>query len=263
MTDFMTIDNDHLECAWWGKPRADGTAIVMLHEGLGCVELWRDIPHLLAEATGLPVFAYTRAGYGRSSPIALPRPMDYLDHESFHILPRVLEAAGIERAALVGHSDGGTIALMAAGRPDLKQKVASITSLAAHVFVEDITIAGLDDIRRAFAETNLRARLIRYHGDNVDCAFHGWNDIWLDPAFRDWNIEHLLHMVTAPSMIIQGEDDEYATPAQVEAIAAGLSGPVETWMVPGSGHAPHLDAKTVVLDRMARFITMNLAFCSA
>lgn len=263
MTDFLTVDNDHLEYKWWGEPRADGKAIVMLHEGLGCIALWRDVPDLLAKATGLPVFAYTRAGYGPSSPISLPRPHDYLGHESFHVLPRVLDAAGITEADLVGHSDGGTIALMAAASPGIQDRVSSIVSLAAHVFVEDVTLAGLEDARRAYEETNLRDRLTRYHGDNVDCAFYGWNDTWLDPAFRDWNIEHLLHMVTAPSLIIQGEDDEYATPAQVEAIAAGLSGPVETWMVPGAGHMPHLDTKSDVLDRMAKFITLDRALCSA
>ncbi len=227
MTDYFTVNGSRLEVAWAGTPRADGVAIVLLHEGLGSVALWRDFPDALAERTGLPVLTYSRAGYGWSDPVTFPRPLTYLDHEAEVILPGMLDAAGIARAVLV--------------------------SMAAHVFLEEITLAGLEVARDAYENRNLRSRLARWHGANVDCAFYGWNETWLDPAFRDWNMEHRLPHVTAPALIVQGEDDEYGTPAQVEAIAVGVSGPVETWMIPDCGHAPYQDARNAVLDRIAAF----------
>lgn len=263
MTDFLDVDGTRLEVKWWGKPGSDGKAIVLLHEGLGCVAMWRDVPERLADATGLPVFAYSRAGYGKSAPAMIPRPFDYLDRESYEILPHVLEQAGIRNASIIGHSDGGHIALMAAAHPTARARISRIVTLAAHAFIEDITVSGLLEVRKAYGETRLRDKLGELHGENVDTVFYGWNDIWTDPAFRNWSLEPLLSAVDVPVMVIQGSEDEYATTAQVDAIASGVSGPVETWLVPGSRHAPHLDNTDAVLDRITGFVTETRVPCSA
>ncbi|RMF11987.1 MAG: alpha/beta hydrolase [Alphaproteobacteria bacterium] len=258
MTDFLDANGTRLEYAWWGTPRNDGAAIVLLHEGLGCLDLWREFPEALAAWSGLPVFAYSRAGYGRSDPVPLPRPRSYLHDEARQVLPHVLEAAGIARAVLVGHSDGGSIALIAAASEDLKDQICGVVTIAAHVFVEDITVRGVQAARQAFLRGDLRRPLARWHGDNVAIAFHGWNDTWLDPAFGDWNIEELLPRITAPSLVIQGSEDQYGSPAQVAAIAAGVAGPVQTWLVEGAGHAPHQDRTDAMLDRIASFAEQHL-----
>jgi pimeloyl-ACP methyl ester carboxylesterase len=230
----------------------DAPTLVLLHEGLGCVGLWKDFPDRLAKATGLGVFLWSRAGFGRSDPIALPRPLDYLERET-ELIPEVLAAAGIGPAVLVGHSDGGTIALLhaASGRED---GLVGVVTMAAHVFVEDVTITGIRETKRAWEEGDLRDRLARWHGANVDAAFHGWCDVWLDPAFRGWNIERHLSAVRVPVLAIQGAEDQYGTPAQVEAIASQVSGPAEALLLPGAGHAPHLDQPDAMIEAISRFV---------
>jgi pimeloyl-ACP methyl ester carboxylesterase len=201
---FLTVDGVRLEYRRiFPDPQRLGSPMLMLlHEGLGCVGLWKDFPDRLAKATGLGVFLWSRAGFGRSDPIALPRPLDYLERET-ELIPEVLAAAGIGPAVLVGHSDGGTIALVhaASGRAE---SLEGIVTMAAHVFVEDVTIAGIRETKRAWEEGGLRDRLARWHGANVDAAFHGWCDVWLDPAFRGWNIERHLSAVRVPVLAIQG-----------------------------------------------------------
>ena len=234
------------------RQRPGSPTLVLLHEGLGCVGLWKDFPERLARATGLGVFLWSRAGFGRSDPIALPRPLDYLEQET-PMVGEVLAAAGIERSILVGHSDGGTIALLhaAGGRAD---GTLAVVTMAAHVFVEDVTIAGIRETKRAWEEGDLRDRLARWHGANVDGAFYGWCDVWLDPAFRDWNIEAHLPGVRVPVLAMQGADDQYGTPAQVEAIARQVSGPSEALLLPGAGHSPHLDQPDFVIGAISRFL---------
>jgi len=249
--DFMTIGGCRLEYAWYGDAGAKGPALVFLHEGLGSVGLWRDAPETLARLTGRRAFAYSRAGYGRSDPAPLPRPATYHEPEAFDVLPAVLDAAGIRAAILIGHSDGGTIALLAAGRDT---RIKGVVTMAAHVFNEEVTLQGIRDARRAWDETGLRDKLARYHGANVDIAFHGWNDTWQRPDFRDWNVERHLSAVTSPVLVVQGLDDQYGTEAQVDAIAAGVSGRAETLLIPGCGHAPHQEAPRTLFPEIARFV---------
>jgi pimeloyl-ACP methyl ester carboxylesterase len=198
------------------------------------------------------VFLWSRAGFGQSDPVALPRPLDYLERES-ELISEVLAVAGIGPAVLIGHSDGGTIALLhaASGRED---SLVGVVTIAAHVFVEDVTIAGIRETKRAWEEGDLRDRLVRWHGANVDAAFHGWCDVWLDPAFRGWNIERQLSAVRVPVLAIQGAEDQYGTPAQVEAIRSQVSGPAEALLLPGAGHAPHLDQPDMLIEAISRFV---------
>jgi pimeloyl-ACP methyl ester carboxylesterase len=217
-------------------------AIVLLHEGLGSIGLWRDVPRALHDATGRRTVAYSRAGYGRSGPVPLPRPLTYMHHEADVVLPALFTALGIERPVLVGHSDGASIALLAAGAG---LPVAALVLLAPHVIVEGVSVAAIAAARAAYAETDLRDRLARHH-DDVDVAFRGWNDAWLDPAFRDWNITDRLPGITAPMLVIQGADDPYGTTRQLDLIEAGVRGPFERLVLPGVGHAPHLEDEATV-----------------
>ncbi len=227
------------------------TTLVFLHEGLGSVGQWRDFPSLLCEKTGLPALVYDRWGYGKSDPFTLPRLKGYLHDEALLGLPAVLDVCGIGRAILVGHSDGGSIALIyASTRPE---RVRAVITEAAHVFVENVTLEGIREAVSAYESTDLVKRLARYHGDKTDLVFHGWADTWLSPEFRDWNIEDVLPGVRCPVLVIQGIDDQYGTPAQVNAIARQVSGEATPLLVK-CGHIPHAEARDEVLEEMARFI---------
>jgi pimeloyl-ACP methyl ester carboxylesterase len=229
--------------------RSHRPTLVLLHEGLGSVSAWRDFPDALAMRTGCPVLLYSRAGHGGSPPPDTPRGVRFMHDEATAVLPELLGRCHVNTPVLIGHSDGGSIALLyAATRP-----TRGLVLLAPHVFVEDCSIASITRMRELYATTDLRARLARHHAD-VDAAFHGWNDVWLDPAFRQWNIEGYLPAVTCPVLVLQGEDDEYGTRAQVDAIAAQVSGPVDVELLPRCGHAPHRDQLEKVLDRIAGFI---------
>ena len=223
---------------------------MLLHEGLGSIGLWRRVPATLHDATGRRTVTYSRAGYGRSGPVALPRPLTYMHHEADVVLPALLAALGIERPVLVGHSDGASIALLAAGDGLL---VSALVVLAPHVVVEDVSVTAIAAARTAYADTDLRERLARHH-DHVDVAFCGWNDAWLDPRFRDWDITDRLPGITAPVLAIQGADDPYGTTRQLDLIAAGVRGPFERLVLPGVGHAPHLEAGAAVLAAIAAVI---------
>ncbi len=250
---FLDIAGERLEWAGWGPPPDEAPTLVFLHEGLGCVALWRDFPERLAALTGWGAFAYSRSGYGRSSPCALPRPLTYMHREGEEILPAVLEAAGIRSYVHVGHSDGGSIALIHAGhkqRPGLH----GLITEAAHVFNEDICVRAIQSIRERFEAHDLRARLAKYHGDNTDCAFFGWCDAWLDPGFLAWNLETYLPDVRVPWLVIQGADDDYGTLAQVDAIERKAAGPCERFVPDGCRHAPHVDRPDLLLERMATFV---------
>jgi len=251
--EFLTVDGVCLECRWIRVGGEDRPVLVFLHEGLGCVALWRDVPDRIARATGCDAFVWSRAGYGRSDACALPRPVRFMHEEGLNTLERVLDAAGIGRAILIGHSDGGSISLIHCGGTPA-QRIVGLVTLAAHVFNEDLCVRSIEEVREAYATSDLRERLARHHGDNVDCAFRGWNDVWLHPDFRHWNLEEFLPGITVPALVIQGADDKYGTPAQAEAIARQIGGPVEKWMVPGCGHSPHIDAGDVVAERIAEFV---------
>ncbi|MEO7038420.1 MAG: alpha/beta hydrolase [Candidatus Elarobacter sp.] len=231
----------------------DRATIVMLHEGLGSVAMWRDLPQRLAELTRRSVVAYSRYGYGGSDPLAEKREPGYMHDEAQRVLPELLAALRIERPVLFGHSDGASIALIFAGT--YPGAVAALVLEAPHVFVEEITVHSIEAARDAWATTALRERLARYH-DDVAGAFHGWNDIWLDPRFRDWNIEAVAGRVRVPTLIVQGDADEYGTAAQVKRIAAVIPG-AETLLVPQAGHSPHRDAPDAVLARVAAFVEQH------
>lgn len=255
----FAIDNSRLEWRRIRPPSSrddlDRPTLVLLHEGLGCCALWRAFPSALVRRTGMAAFAYSRAGYGRSSPGRRPLPLDYHRSEALEVLPKVLAAAGISRPVLIGHSDGGTMALIyaSAARPPPP----AVVTMAAHVFVEELTLQGIEAAREAFTTTELRQRLSIYHGDNVDSAFWGWCDAWLSPPFRAWNVEDVLPAIPCPLLVIQGADDHYGTAAQVEAIAGQVSGPAEPLILPQCGHAPHLEQPERTCTAIAEFLAAH------
>jgi pimeloyl-ACP methyl ester carboxylesterase len=241
-----------LEAEWHGPSPDAAPTLVLLHEGLGCVAMWKDFPRMLAERTGYGVLVYSRPGYGGSDPVSLPRPLTYMHDEADTILPAVLDQAGIRKAILVGHSDGGSIATIYAGsRQDFR--VRGLALLAPHFFVEDISVASIAAAREAYEHGDLRARLARYHGENVDVAFSGWNRAWLDPAFRAWRIDDALAHVRVPILILQGLDDQYGTVAQLELAERDTYCPVETLLLDRCGHAPQTDRPEVTLEAIVDF----------
>ncbi|MGH8799919.1 MAG: alpha/beta fold hydrolase [Casimicrobiaceae bacterium] len=226
--------------------------MVFLHEGLGSVALWKDFPARVARATGCAALVYSRPGYGRSSAATLPRRPDYMHVEALAVLPGLLDHVGIDDPVLVGHSDGASIALLHAGsglRP-----VRAIIALAPHVFVEDVSLASIAQARRIYRTTDFRSRLARYHAD-ADATFRGWNDIWLAPAFRRWNIEDCLPRVRCPVLLIQGRDDEHGTSAQLDAIERQAGGSVTRVELPDCRHSPHRDQADATLEAIAGFIS--------
>lgn len=227
--------------------------LVFLHEGLGSIGQWRDFPEKVCAATGCRALVYDRWGHGGSDPLTEPRKPGYLHDEALISLSEVLAQCEIEKPVLVGHSDGGSIALIFAGA--CPQKVAGVITEAAHVFVEDITVEGIKRVVDTYETTELKERLARFHGHNTGLMFRGWSDIWLSPDFRDWNIEKYLPGITCPLLIIQGKDDEYGTPAQVEAIAGKAAGTSRRVLIDGCGHIPHLQARERVLSEMVNFIS--------
>lgn len=245
----LTLVEGCVEASWWG-PASSLMPVVLLHEGLGSVSTWRDFPQALAASTGRRVMAYSRFGHGDSDPPPARQTIDFM-HEEARMLPAILDAAGIPRAHLLGHSDGGSIALIAAA--EHPARVDTLLLEAPHVFVEDVSVASIVQTTAAFRETDLRERLARHHRD-VDLAFFGWSDVWLDPAFRQWNLEGFLPAVSCPMLLVQGEADEYGTLAQVDAIASQVRGPVERLVLPDCGHAPHRDQRDRVISAMAAFL---------
>jgi len=241
-----------LETAWWGAPPAEAPTIVLLHEGLGCVSLWRGFPARLAAATGLGVFAYSRFGYGRSDPEPLPWPPTYMHREATDVLPRVLAEAGIGRHVLLGHSDGASIAAIHAGaapRPGL----CGLVLIAPHFFVEDAGLASIVAIRAQYGAGGLRARLARHHAD-PDNAFHGWNGAWTNPEFRTWNILDSVPRIAVPTLLLQGTEDAYGSAEQLHAAARAARAPAETLLIDGTGHAPHLERTEDALAAVSGFL---------
>ncbi len=250
---FLDAGGHRLEYGWFRPDSSapDAPVLVLLHEGLGSLGLWKQFPGLLAQATRCPVLAYSRYGYGKSDRLTAPRAVDYMHREALGVLPDVLAQLGIDNPILVGHSDGASIALIHAGAGGLP--VRGVVAMAPHVFVEDITVASIAEAKVAFETTDLPQKLGRYHDDAVS-TFRGWNDIWLHPDFRRWNIEEVLADIRCPVLLIQGKDDQYGTLLQVEAIARQVSGPVETRVLPECAHSPHVDQKQATLDAIAAFV---------
>lgn len=237
-TGFLDIDGLRLEMARTG-PKT-GPQLVLLHEGLGCVALWRDLPQRLAEATGLGVLAWSRAGYGHSDPVPLPWPLDYMTQEATQVLGRVLDAAAVDDCILIGHSDGATIVAEHLGRTSAPGVRGGVL-IAPHFFTEPDQLRAIDATRTAFETGPLRHKLARYHR-HVDCAFRGWSGAWLAPGFRHWNVEQVIDGISVPLLTVQGEADPYGSLRQVRCVADRAAGPVETLILPGVGHAPHRQA---------------------
>jgi pimeloyl-ACP methyl ester carboxylesterase len=239
----LTLDGAELEFVRVPARRRDVPSLVFLHEGLGSAALWRDLPESLAARTGAEAIVYSRRGNGFSTPIAQPRRPSYMHDEAIDVLPRLLDVLRVREAILFGHSDGASIAIVfAAEQP---QAVRALVLEAPHLFVEPISVASIAAIRTQYETTALRERMSRYHAD-VDKTFYGWNDIWLAPDFADWNIEAYAARVRAPVLTLQGVDDEYGTPAQMDAMAGRASGPVDRVLLAGCGHSPHRDRRELV-----------------
>ncbi|HVV40641.1 MAG TPA: alpha/beta hydrolase [Nitrobacter sp.] len=250
-TGFLSIDDAELEYRFIGPSPADAPTVVMLHEGLGSVGLWGDFPDKLQAATGTGVFVCSRAGYGASSPVRLPRPLDYMHREALDVLPKLLEAIGFRRGLLVGHSDGASIAAIYAGGVQ-DHRVRGLALIAPHFVTEPMGLAAIAATRAAYEQGDLKAKLARWH-KNVDNAFYGWNGAWLDPAFRDWDISEYLAYVRVPVAIIQGSEDQYGTHRQIEIAREECYCPVDISLIEGAGHSPHRDAAEATLATIADF----------
>jgi pimeloyl-ACP methyl ester carboxylesterase len=245
------MDAADLEYRMIGPVPDAAPTIVMLHEGLGCAGLWGDFPDRLAAATGAGVLVYSRAGYGASSPVELPRPLDYMQIEALEVLPKLLDQIGFRRGLLLGHSDGASIAAIYAGAHQ-DHRVQAVAMIAPHFVVEDMGIAAIAETSKAYETGGLRAKLARWHRD-VDNAFWGWNRAWLDPKFRDWDISEYLAYIRVPVAILQGADDQYGTIRQIEIAQEECYCPVDVSVIPGAGHQPHREAPGATLDAISEF----------
>jgi pimeloyl-ACP methyl ester carboxylesterase len=248
---FLHLADMRLEYRMIG-PRPDAAAtIVLLHEGLGSVEVWGGFADELAEATGAGVFAYSRAGYGRSSPAKLPRPVSFMHDEALQVLPRVLDAIGFRRGLLAGHSDGASIAAIYAGSIQ-DHRVRGLALMAPHFFTEDVALAEIARAKAAFEAGPLRTKLARLHVD-PDNAFHNWCGPWLDPEFPNWDITDALAHIRVPILIVQGENDQYGTLRQVEVAGEECYCPVEVAILPNARHAPYREAPAETLAAVTEF----------
>jgi pimeloyl-ACP methyl ester carboxylesterase len=253
----LTILGQRLEYRWIDGLDPAAPPLVFLHEGLGSVSLWRDFPDHVAAATGCPALVYSRRGYGASEPLTPPyrRPPDYMHGEALEVLPQVLDHFGIHRPILFGHSDGATVALIhagSAGRP-----VAAVIVEAPHVTVEPEALTSIRAAREAWETTDLPHKLARHH-HHPEGTFLGWAETWLHPDFHDMDIRDLLPGISCPLLVIQGEDDEYGTLAQVEAVTSQVSGPTESLVIPRCRHSPHRDRPEVVLNATLTFLDRHL-----
>jgi pimeloyl-ACP methyl ester carboxylesterase len=251
----MTTRRYEVDGHWLEAARIEGRdpnlpTIVMLHEGLGSVAHWKDFPSRLAEETGAGVFVYSRYGHGGSDALTEPRAVSYMHHEAQIVLPEILRKAEIERPVLLGHSDGASIAILFAGI--FPEVPAALILEAPHVFVEDVSVSSIAQAGTRYQETNLPQRLARYHA-NVDSLFRAWNNIWLDPAFRNWNIESYLDLVRCPVLVLQGAQDEYGTLKQVDAIQRRIPS-ASAIILEGCKHAPHRDRREATLSAIGRFL---------
>ena len=242
----------HLEYQWGGAAESEHPVVVFLHEGLGSVAMWKDFPEKFCSANGFTGLVFSRYGYGQSTPRPAEErwPVEFMHIQAHEVLLLFFDALGLDKPWLFGHSDGGSIALLYAARfPDA---VSGIVVAAPHIFVEDLTITSIEQARETYLSTDLRAKLGRYHAD-PDSAFWGWNNIWLDPAFRAWNIEDQLPLISCPVLAVQGEDDEYGTLAQIRGIQRKAP-QTRLLVLPKCGHSPHRDQPEALAEEVARFI---------
>ncbi|MGZ5714354.1 MAG: alpha/beta fold hydrolase [Caldimonas sp.] len=239
-----------LEFEWVGVPRSQAPVVVFLHEGLGSVSMWRDFPQRFCSEHGLTGFVFSRYGYGASTPKPADEqwPPDFMHRQADEVLPALFAAVGIARPWLFGHSDGATIALLYAAH----HPAAGVIAVAPHLFVEDISLVSIEQAKDAYEIGDLRLRMARHHAD-PDSAFRGWNDAWLAPEFRAWNIEAEITTIACPVLAVQGENDEYGTLEQIRAIARRLP-KTRLLVIPECGHSPHRDQPAVLSREAGRFI---------
>lgn len=247
---FVQVAGRNIEYQLIPAHQLNRPTLVFLHEGLGSVAMWRDFPAKVAAATGCRTLVYSRYGYGQSDVLETPFTVRYMHDEALLALPRLLDKLDIKKPILIGHSDGGSIALIHAG--GARREVAGLVLMAPHVFVEDISVESIAKAKVAFETTDLAQKLAKYHRDPVK-TFWGWNDIWLHADFRAWNIEEYLPDIRCPLLAIQGCDDEYGTMAQIEAIAAVVPD-AEILELADCRHSPHKDQPQATLEAMAGFI---------
>lgn len=242
-----------LECRQLLHPDPQGPVLVFLHESLGSIALWRRFPEQLANATGCDALIYNRQGYGGSTDEALPRPYDYLEKAGAVWLPRLLERLAIEEVVLIGHSDGASIALIAAGA--MGSRIQALVTMAGHTYADHLTVAGIEEMTVRYRETDFQQRLARHHGHRTDDLFNAWRGIWLDEGFHAaLDFSHWLAAIACPAMIIQGENDEYGVPEQVTSIAAGIGPGAQEVFLEDTGHSPHLEQKDRLLVLVCDFL---------
>jgi pimeloyl-ACP methyl ester carboxylesterase len=247
---FLTVQGHRIEYDFIGGADPKASTLVFLHEGLGSLAMWKDFPSRCARATGCRALVYSRYGYGKSDPLTESRHVDFMHDEALNALPELLDKLEVKLPILFGHSDGGSIALIHAGGSS--RPVRALILMAPHVLVEEFGLRSIEAAKRNFKTTDLRDKLARYHSD-PDSAFWGWNDIWLHPDFRAWNIEEYLPRITCPILAIQGEQDEYGTMEQIERITRAIPG-VEVLKLNDCRHSPHRDQPDAVIQRVAQFV---------
>ena len=246
------VDGVDLEYACFGPAPDRAPTLVLLHEGLGSVALWRDVPQRLAERTGFGVFVYSRRGYGWSDPAELPRPLDFMTHEGAVVLPALLDSIGFQRGVLLGHSDGATIAAIHAGSV-VDHRVRGLILIAPHFFTEEMGLAQISRARTEFETTDMSGRMAKYHAD-PETVFRGWSDVWLHPDFKAWNVGEVIDYFRIPTLAIQGCEDEYGTLAQIREIEERSYAPLDTLLLEDCGHSPHLERKDEVLAGIGAFL---------
>ena len=248
---FVQVAGKNIEIACYGPNPNQAPTIVMLHEGLGCVQLWRDFPQKVSEATGFGVFVYSRTGYGQSDLASLPRPLNYMTIEATEVLPKVLNAFGFERGILLGHSDGATIAAIYGGSV-ADRRVRGLILIAPHFFAEEFGLREIERAKEVFETSNLKDKMSKYHRDPAN-TFRGWNDAWLHPDFKKWDVSDVIDHTRIPVLAIQGEDDQYGTLAQINEIEDRISAPFEKVILPDCRHSPHIDQPDRTLAAIAGF----------
>ena len=248
---FLELGDLRLEYRMAGPRPQEAPTLILLHEGLGSAGMWGDFPEKLAAATGCGVFAWSRVGYGQSSPAKLPRKLDFMHVEAREILPRLLDAIGFREGLLVGHSDGASIAAIYGGAVQ-DHRVRGLVLMAPHFIVEDVTINSIREIRQAFDTTDVRQRFQRWHAD-ADATVRGWTDVWMKNDFKTWDLSEELAYIRVPILIIQGEHDHYGTERQIEIAREECYCPVEVLLIPGIQHVPHREAPEVTLKAIADF----------
>ncbi|MFH1985859.1 MAG: alpha/beta hydrolase [Pseudomonadota bacterium] len=257
VTSFLTIESRKIEIQRHNNERSDRPWLIFLHEGLGCSAMWRDFPRRLSREAGCPALVYSRFGYGNSDPAPLPWKLNYMHKEALNILPKVIEAADIKEYILIGHSDGGSIGIIFSGSPVAKGLKGLITE-AAHVFCEPLSVDSIAKAKISYEHHELKKGLEKYHGRNTDNAFYGWNGVWLNPRFMHFNIEKYLKSIKVPMLALQGRDDQYGTPKQLESIKTHVP-QATTYLIDNCRHTPHFEQPEITMDNMVRFIETLIA----